>query len=68
VVTLDDVRAAGGILTVQRYIERAAKGEQISYGAARAQLITALDEHAASASALESLLRERGLIGAGGTR
>ena len=67
VVTLEDIRIEGGILTVQRYIERAAKGEQISYDAARAQLMTALDEHAAAASALESLLRDRGLIGAGGT-
>ena len=68
VVTLEDVRAEGGILTVQRYVEGAAKGEQISYDAARAELMTALDEHEAAASALELLLRDRGLIGAGGTR
>ena len=68
VVTIKDVRAEGGILTVQRYIERAAKGEQLNYEAARAQLLTALNEHEAAATALESLLRERGLISTGGTR
>ena len=68
VVTRDDVRAEGGILAVQRYIDRAAKSEQVGYGAARAQLMTALDEHEIAASALESLLRDRGLIGAGSTR
>ena len=66
VVTIEDVRAEGGILTVQRYIERAAKGEQISYEAARAQLMTALDEHEAAATALELLLRDRGLLSTGG--
>jgi type I restriction enzyme M protein len=65
VATLEDVRAEGGILTVQRYVERAANGEQISYDAARAQLMTVLDEHEAAASALELLLRNRGLIGTG---
>jgi type I restriction enzyme M protein len=68
VATLEEVRAEGGILTVRRYIERAAKGEQISYDAAHEQLMTALDEHEAAASALELLLRARGLISAGGTR
>jgi type I restriction enzyme M protein len=68
VVTLEDVRAEGGIMTVQRYVDPAAKGEQISYEDARAQLVSTLDEHEAAASALEALLRDRGLISAGGTR
>jgi hypothetical protein len=53
---------------VRRYLDRAVKVEQISYDAARARLVTALDEHEAAASALEALLRDRGLISSGGTR
>jgi type I restriction enzyme M protein len=68
VVTLDDVRAEGGIMTIQRYVDPVAKGEQISYEDAQAQLVSALDEHEAAASALEALLRDCGLISAGGTR
>jgi type I restriction enzyme M protein len=68
VVTLDDVRAEGGILTVQRYVERATKGEQVSYDVARATLMSTFDEHEAAASALGLLLRDRGLIATRGSR
>jgi type I restriction enzyme M protein len=63
VVALDDVRAEGGILTVRRYIESAGTGAQVDYAAAHAQLLSDLEDHDAAASALEALLRDRGMYG-----